>query len=423
MVVTMKVSKKEVLSKFLEADHQLDVLALEFFAKNPEKIGAFLENIKTNNSLKRHATITLDHVDSVLGGLKEDGEPKAEEPKKLTTEIIKEYPARRKKEKIGVEQYISIYNNLYEKISKLLLEKMSGLKVTSINKIQRQTEFSLIVMIREKDPVDRTLLVEDPTGNVIVSAEDEENDIILAEHESIRENDILGLRCERTQGSIKIKQIIWPDVPLNREINRSVDDVKCLFLSNLHIGSTELNDLNYKKLVSWIEKTKFEKFYIIVLGGLSTNKKDTIEFFSSLPKNSFKIFLRSDEDAKISSSDINKGNGIVFEGPILISIEGVRVFLIRVEWLKRYKSTWGDSTTAALIVNLLKRRHLVKDEDAVDMIIFDQVPDVFATDGCGLPETLNYKGTNIISTGGFSQTPIAWLLELRTREINKLDFS
>lgn len=410
-MIIMFVDKKEIVSKFLNEGYQLDTKALEFFTKKPGKIGDFLKNFKkTVEERDRPTTITLKHVLSIFGASVAVEVPELE--------IIKKFPTKRK-EKVDIEQYISMYNKRYEKISKILLGKMSNLKVTSINNIQKQTEFSLIAMVREKDPIERTLLVEDPTGNIIVYIEDKEA-AGVNEYEAIIEDDIFGLVCGRTPSGIKVKQIIWPGIPLNRKINKTDESIKCLFISNLHIDSPKHNNPNYKKLINWVEKTKFEKFYIFVLGGLSANKKDVKKFLSHLPKNSFKIFLRSNDDAKFENASKIDKKTAVSKDPILISIKGVKIFLVQGERLQNYKRTWPNTNAGSIIINLLKRRAVRINGN---VIILEEVPDVFAMGGFGRPETSNYKGTTIISTGDFIDTSAAWVLDLKTREINKLNFS
>ena len=81
------------------------------------------------------------------------------------------------------------------------------------------------------------------------------------------------------------------------------------------------------------------------------------------------------------------------------------------------------------MMNLLKRRDIQpplapreSTPPSKDSLI-EQTPDIFASGGFHTPDTRNYKGVTIISTGSLIGEPVFWAMDLKTREINKLDFS
>jgi hypothetical protein len=388
--------KREVVSNLLESGYQLDEETLSFFTKNPEEMKKFLKNIKKHPDAATHTTLSLDYVRSVVGQT-EPPKPKTRKTKDTPTiNIVKKFTIQGDEKKIDIEQYAALYNNHYENIKTMLLERMGGFDVTSINKIQKQPEISLIVMVKEKDHVERALLVEDPTGTVSVFVPNNAPEEMSGEFDLIVEDDILGVVCRRTPDGLTIKEVIWPDIPLNRKINKTEDDIRCLFLS----GPIKKN----KQLSDWLSNVKFRSMCVFVLGGSEADKEylEKVVAKKLKSKTNFKIILSSDDYGK------------------LVAIQNVKILLIPNTILDNYRKTWPDAKETGIIINLLKRRSVMFSPIPETL---DPIPDIVVTYAVGEPSSSNYKGITIISTPLFEEMGVSWLLELSSREINKLDFS
>ena len=105
---------------------------------------------------------------------------------------------------------------------------------------------------------------------------------------------------------------------------------------------------------------------------------------------------------------------------MLAEVAGVKILFCKWKKIKKYAELWGS--TENVVVNLLKRRTLSpgaeigSDSFWSDNTFLDIAPDIFVTDNTEDVMTSNYKGVTIISVG-------AWTVNLRTREINKVDSS
>lgn len=391
----MGLDKKEVVSMFLEEGYQLDAETVEFFTKNPKEIGKFMKTIKERPRTADTPTIiTLRYVlqakptPNIVG----DGKTVGGEDKI----VVKELSTKTRRKKADIEEYTMIFTNNYESVKKMLLGKTPDLNFISINKIHNQKEVALIVMVREKDLVDKTILVEDPTGQAPVFVGPDAPEDVKKDFESIVEDDVLGVVCEKARDGLEIKHIIWPDVPLKRGVGRSGRETMCLFLSGLHTKSS--SSTQHKRLLEWLEKTKFKEIYLFILESGGSQKLNIEEFFSNL-------------GVKIHT--------FVLINPSEILLNGVNLFLIPNPHISEWKSRWGEADEISTVVNVLKRRMFYFKGRP---IILETPPDVIVTAAESGASKANYKGTTIISAPGFEETGVAWLVEMKSREINKVDF-
>jgi len=386
--------KHEIIKLFLERGLQIDPQSLELFYASEEKMNRFLKNIADK---KISSNITMNFVKSVLGRI----------------EVLQNFITPQKK--YTTEDAIQYFNNRYEAIKKFFVDKPGMENLISINKIPDNIKkFSIIAMVKEKDVSEKTITVEDQTGEILVLAESSDFQYIV-------QDEIIGLSCEKI-GAVPIaKNIIFPDIPLKREVNRTEDDVFCLFISDFHFESEHFNKKHYEKFLEWIKKPH-PNLYIFVASGVSSDKQKVSEFFSQLPEDSVKIYLRDEVDAEFVS-DYTLGM------PCLVKIDGVAILLCNDETIGYYVKLWGNITVEKVMLELLKKRHInptfvankrIYDKDP---FILETLPDIFVSSHFHKPGELNYKGTTILSLGSFTQQPIFWLVNLKTREIIKLDFT
>lgn len=396
--------KEEIIDLFLKKGIQLDSDSLEWFYRKQGKIREMLEKIDKKEPKPK--TITTETIQFFL-----------KEPK-TNIELVKGPVC--KKRKTTTQDYVRYLSNRYEKISNLLVKKLSLLNLMSLGKItQKIRNFSVIGMVKDKDNGEKTAIIEDPTGELKISF----NEKNLKDFNEIVLDEVLGAICEK-RGIVKAKKIVWPDVPLRKNVNKTKQDVFCLFLSDLHINDKKANKNSYEKFLNWVNKTKYTSFYIFVLGDISSEKKDITDFFYNLPKNAFKVFVKGEIDPDTTIWDL------ILPNPSFIRVENnILALLCHGEFLTNYTDVWKGFTPATVMQTLLKKRHINPTFRANtkiyenDPFLVDIVPDIFVSGHTHKPSLLNYKGVSIMTTGSFITTPIFWLVNLRTRETIKLDFT
>ena len=144
--------RKDIVGRFLSEGYSLDAAAVQFFVDSPEKAEAFL-SLKKNAGKEpnRPAIVTLEYVRKSL-------EPQSGTRTSCSMEVLKGFD--RPPEKLSVDAASANRAKEYEDVRNILSGKLDGL--LSINKIQRQQKFSLIVGILEKIG-EAAAVVEDAT--------------------------------------------------------------------------------------------------------------------------------------------------------------------------------------------------------------------------------------------------------------------
>ncbi len=350
--------KSEIVRKFLSSGYGLDSSSLDFFINNTNRIHEFLA--KTKKLSQSPPILTLDYVNSVLSdnsGSTSSG----------SMRIMRNFFIEPKNKKFSTEDAFFLWSNRYENYRKIISEKMRD--TVSINRAQKQETFSLVVVVREK-VTETTALVEDLTGNISVVFGDREN------AKEILEGDIVGLVCSRKHGDVFVKRVVFPDIPLKREISKTKDNILCIF-------TTKTN----KNLFDWAEKNN-KKYDGIIIFGI---------------------------------------NDMVGEnGSSLFDISGMKALFCDWDKIKKYSKKWGSAEN--VILNLLKRRSLspcttMEGKSFWENNEFlDITPDIFVTNN-ETESSTNYKGITILSIGTATKKPSPWSINLKTREINKPDLS
>ena len=394
--------QQEIVKLFLSKGFQLDSSSLDFFSQEPNKINPFLEEIE--KTPEKPSTVSLNLVKSIL----------KEKPR---IEILKTFTQEQKT--FAAEKAIQFFIGRYEKIKKILNGRLDLVNLVSINKItQKSKKFSIIAMVKEKISDANSIVAEDLTGELIVRFSEKTANLL----EEIVLDEVIGLVCEAGTDGFTVSNIIWPDLPLRRDVNKANDDIFCLFISGIRMDSPQFNKESYEKFFNWLSQSSYKTLYIFVLGGVSSRKDDVKEFFSRIPKDSEKIFLRSAADPEFPEEfNITDPSLIKLDNIILLLCDGIHI--------EKYSKMWPGMQPEKIMMNLLKKRHLDPTFDSStkildqDYFVIDTIPDIFVSGNSSAPGILNYKGTTIISNGNFLTQPIFWMVNLKTRETFKLDFT
>lgn len=197
--------EKEIVKVFLDMGMQLSAEALSLIKNNPELI---INEIK--KSKIRPFIVTQDYVKKILTSYEAESEGKYQ-IKTLKTFSVEKKP-------IKIEDYVKHFLSRYEKMKNILRNSLE--KTISINKInENTTNFSIIGIVREKTT--SSLILEDPTGDIEVSFEG----LMKQKIRDIDTDDIIGVVCKKIGGNYLASKVIFPDVPLEREINKTNEEI------------------------------------------------------------------------------------------------------------------------------------------------------------------------------------------------------
>lgn len=385
--------KQEIVKLFLEKGLQLDPQSLEYLYSNQDSINFLIDKLLGKNI----NIVTLDTIKSLLS---ED------------VIVLKEF--KEKPRKISVDDIVNLLRERYEKISQILSRRFELVNPVSIRKITRKLKnFSIICLVRDKNVDKQSLIVEDNTGETEVFFNKELEDFNL-----ITLDEVVGLVCETVENTIFVKKVVYPDIPFRKEINRVEEEVYCLFLSDFCIDSEKFNEKYFQKFLEWLEERRNKKILIFVLGGISSKEDDIEEFLKKLPSKQNVYLLKSERDASHKNFS--------FEDPVLIKVKGLTMLLSHGELFKKYSELFKLPIEQTCVA-MLRKRHLNPTVELgktlEDVYFLDTIPDIVACGSSNQPSFINYKNTTVLSCGNFTDTPTFWTVNLKTREIFKVDFS
>ena len=360
------------------------------------------------------------------------------------------------------QDFADYFNNRYRAIEKILKQRQELKNIVSISKITNKKEkeaMSIIGIVSGKQITKNgnlLLVLEDPTGQrrVLVNKNkptlfNEARDIVLDE--------VIGVVGVNVDTLIFANNILWPEVPTNKELKKSDNEKYALFLSDLHVGSSKFLPDDFEKFLRWIngeigneQQRHIAKNveYIFIAGDLVDGcgiypeqdkellikdiyqqYKECAGLLKQIPQHIPLIICPGNHDAlRISepqpplSKDFAKpmhelNNAIMVSNPSMVNINssdnfaGFDVmmyhgysfdyFVAEVDSLRNQ----GGYDRADLIMKfLLKRRHLAPThlstlyvpDTKKDPLVIEKIPDFFLSGHIHKSVTANYRNVTLI---------------------------
>jgi hypothetical protein len=341
--------RKEIIKRFLKVGAQLDRGALDHLARNEGELEKIID--KLSRAKERPNVITADAIRELIGG------------RDVHTIKVSRIESRTAKMSMG-----DLVASMAKRFSLLggLLENRGLPNLVSINKISPGTkEFSLVCMVASADGA--AAEVEDTTGTVQVH--------LPSTKEVILPDDVLGLICEQKENKIFVKGIVWPGLPINREVMKTSNRIA-----------------------------------VIIAGDDSAEAQSRDSVRIAHAGGCFKIGSAA-ENFKICGSE----EGAEIEAPFLVEIENVSILVLTKDIADKYAGYWGKGEDIGK--SILRRRDFdpIKGEALGDITVLSAPPDILILPGKD-PAAVNYKGTTIISVAKSS----SYHIDLSTREVKKL---
>jgi len=184
-------------------------------------------------------------------------EPKEKQPQKSNPNVKILFSYEKESKKREVQDFVQLFNARYKSMESLLRQRQELQNLTTINRILNKKEresTSIIAMVSEKSTTKNgniMLTVEDPTGSIKVLVNknkpelfNQASDIVLDE--------IIGIVGVNGENIVFANNILWPEVPTNKDLKKSAEEEYAIFLSDLHVGSNNFLADDFNKFISWI---------------------------------------------------------------------------------------------------------------------------------------------------------------------------
>lgn len=468
----------EILDRFLKSNLNLHPSALEEI-KRSRNIEEEVDRIisQATSCEDSPEVITCEYLRRVKAEAETKApEPSGEEvkasvrsrPKPLAAEYEAEFFIRDEKDithksytEGNIEGFREYFRDRFEKLSKILKERNHLRDCYTIEWIRNSAyrgEVQLIGMvndIRRSQKGHVILEIEDYSGTIPVIILNSDPKLLEIAKEIVRD-EVLGVAGNiGKNGEIIIaKDIIFPDLPINRVPNRSEVPVSVAVISDIHLGSSMFLEGVFLKFLQWLrgemgsarQRQLAEKVKYLLVGGDLVDGvgiypgqenelliKDVCEqydrfasFLSSVPEHIEIIVLPGNHDAvrqaepqpaiseEFASKLYEDPRVHMVGNPCYANLHGVDMLSYHGRSLDDIISTIPNhsySKPEKAMLTLLRKRHLTPvyggkvplAPESLDYMLIEEVPDIFHLGHVHTVGVENYRGTTLINSGTFQR--------------------
>ncbi len=193
------------------------------------------------------------------------------------------------------DHFVQYFTHRYKTIERILRARIELQNAASIIRIQEKKDkepIACIGMVYEKKETKNKnilLTLEDPTGFVTCLVKNSHNEL-YQQARDITPDEVLGITGRKQGDLVYIDSLLWPDVPVTKELKKSPDEVYAVFMSDMEFGSKMFLEDAFNRFLLWIngelgseaqrEATKKIKYLFIVgdlvngVGIYPTQEKD-----------------------------------------------------------------------------------------------------------------------------------------------------
>ncbi len=367
--------------------------------------------------------------------------------------VILSDPTRKITSAEGIKGFGSLFVNRYTKLLKIILQRSQAQKLTLIEtvkggKLRDEVFVGGLVMDRRIDRDVTKLVVDDPSGSLeslVFNKELQEtaNSLLIDQF-------VMQRLTPGKNGGFVAKDLIVPDIP-EHVTSRSKSETYAILISDLHVGSRYFMEKEFSDFISWLSgpdpiarKVRFLLICGDVVDGIGifpNQDKDLLlvdvyqqmakawEMLDKIPRHIKVFIIPGNHDPgrralpqpaipeKHNSNFWNRENFFMIGNPSLIELNGVKVLMYHGQSLDDVVGTTPGvsySQPAKAMKILLKARHLSPiygkrtpiAPELEDMMVIDEVPDIFHSGHVHVVDLDMYKGTLIVNSGAWQrQTP------------------
>lgn len=369
--------------------------------------------------------------------------------------------------KRSVQDFVKYFNIRFKSLERILKSRSELVGLTSISRIKQKSDrdiISIIGMVLEKAETKNghiILTLEDLSGTINVLINKDNTDL-LAIAKDLCYDEVIGVIGSTGNDIVFSNSIIFPDIPLSKELKKSPYDNYAVFISDFHVGSNVFLKKEFHRVLLWLNgkigspaqreiaaKTK----YLFIVGdliegvGIYPGQEDHLELLSSAEQydyvadllskvpNHIKIIIcpgnhdvgriaepqlpiNKDYAARLCKMD----NVIMVSNPSYVSLDvsddfsGIDVLLYHGYSLIYYadavpsiRSAGGQKLADDIMIYLLKRRHLAPSHGSTlyvpdtyeDPLVIDPIPDIFATGHIHRAQSKTYRNVTCINCSGW----------------------
>jgi len=386
---------------------------------------------------------------------------KTEDQKKKKVRVLFSYNPEPKKK--VPQDFIDYFNIRFQSLTKVLKQRQELQGTISISRIlskRDREQIATIGMVKEKKQTKNNnllLTIEDQTGEIRVIVNKTKPEL-FNQTKDIVLDEVIGVTGVNGDKIIFANNVLFPDVPTTKELKKTEDEVYALFLSDLHVGSNNFLDKDFKKFLKWINcdlgdenqrKIASKVKYVFVLGdlvdgcGIYPGQEEELNIkhlqdqylecanlLDKIPKHINLIICSGNHDAmrvaepqppfyrEFSQPIYALENATLVSNPSLVNIHasenfsGIDVLIYHgysfdfyVSQVDTIRNSGGYDRADLVMKFLLQKRHLAPTHEStlyvpdstMDPLFIKTVPDIFASGHIHKSAAANYKNITLLS--------------------------
>ncbi len=159
--------------------------------------------------------------------------------------------------KYEVKDFTKLFISRYKFIESLLRNRQELTNTLSINKILNKKEKEIISLIGIVSEINQTkagniiLTLEDLTGQIKIIINKNKIELYNSAKDIVFD-EIIGIIGVNKGDIVFAENIVWPEVPADKELKKYPEEIYALFLSDIHIGSNNFLSEEFNKFLNWL---------------------------------------------------------------------------------------------------------------------------------------------------------------------------
>jgi len=224
--------------------------------------------------------------------------------------IVFNYKTKTKKRTI--QDFIDYYNARFKTMERMLQNRQDLKGLTSIARIKTKKDrenVSIIGMVKDKQITKNNNIIlemEDTTGTIKTLVTKNKPDVWATANDMMFD-EVIGMTGTTGNNIIFGNNIILPDIPIT-ELKKAPDEAYVVVLADIHVGSTQFLEEEFKKFISWIrqetgneeQKRIAEKVKYIFITG------DLVDGVGIYPKQEDELAIKDIYDQFIKCAELLK---------------------------------------------------------------------------------------------------------------------
>lgn len=389
---------------------------------------------------------------------------------KHRVKIVKSYD--REPRKRSFQDFVSVFNNRFKRLSDFLRQRKeveSAISISRLGTKNQNDKVSIIGMVLGKQLTKNgnyLLSVEDTTGvcSVIVRKTDEDKELFeLAENLVLDE--VVGISGTYLNKAIFADGIIFPDIPLSKELKKQKEEEYVVLIGDTHFGSKHFMKDDFMRFLRWInqdlgndeQKNIASKVKFAILTGdivegvgiypsqeedleikdIVAQYEDAAFWLKQIPQHIEIIIQSGNHDAgrlsepqEVPFRDMAKAlwdlpNVTLVSNPGYVNINASGSFpgfdfllyhggslIFYADNIPKIRSLGGQKRSDLIMKSLLQKRHLAPTHKSTlylpdpddDFLLIDIVPDFFVTGHIHRSSVSSYRNITVINASCWTET-------------------